>query len=681
MICSPTKAAAEALAKLLPDLSRPGRTQRNIFHLPVEDPVIARQTVEQAFQNRKKKDMSSYWKINEIILPYHEMIEMGTVSNGKKTTFTLKRFFEQLGAQNTMVFVLRSYLDDHVSVKDRDFHELIQEYNCSERVKPTDGFTGLLHHQQLVFIVFGKHCPLPDFLRSFLAVVDYPPLTTEDYRGILEEHYQSVYRDIPGNVPPLQCSDKTLRWYANHMGSLPESEVRRIIGETRDSLVHYVGKAGNGIDQKDRASFFMDEAVMKEIERLVRNYKNRVLNQNGYLKVVDPKVDNLEGLENLNDWFDEHVPAMQRTKDAPSGIVLAGPPGTGKSTAAKLAAIKFGTSLVQLEMDRILGGLVGDSEKNMRAMLEDLKFAAPCVLWIDELEKILSGAESGNKSQDGTGVMKRLMGMLLSFMQENESTVFIAATANDISGFPEEFFRNGRFDQAFSVMLPDYKGCCKIMRAKLDKYLAPEHRRNNNGKTEYYYSLEDAGAVLNCFIGTKDRPLFLTGSDIDTYVREITWRWEGKHPPKKDDIIALINKTAHGKRLPEKVRAQVPSDARTSMEQLARRYLDMISYNFTLVGGVTPFVRKNMDLDRICFFKDDEGRSEMPMCFMYEGKKDAWQILKQRCESDDPSIWYDASFFRDLNAAMTEVVIRDDRLTLPETRQEYWKYQIRTRSN
>ena len=124
---------------------------------------------------------------------------------------------------------------------------------------------------------------------------------------------------------------------------------------------------------------------------------------------------------------------------------------SGKSSVAKLAAKIFGLSLVQLEMDRILGGHVGDSEKNMRAMLEDLKFAAPCVLWIDELEKALShgGLDSGTST--------RVFGSILTWMQEKTAPVFVVATANDVTALPPELLRRGRFDEIFFLDLPTEK--------------------------------------------------------------------------------------------------------------------------------------------------------------------------------------------------------------------------------
>ena len=676
MCRTPTLAAAAAMARRLPDPGAANHEQDDIFHLLTEDRRIAEETVRQAFEIRRKKDMSHYGGMEVEVLTYRKMLKLGGCAN-ENNAFSRESFLRQGGITGKMVFVLRAYLEDRESPSDRSFHAIVDNFRCDgddPGTEPTEGYDRA-RAGRVVFVIYGRNCRLPELLRSCLTTVEYPPLKPEDYRAILAENYEGLYLRRLGRKPPepMRCTQEGLLWYANHMGRLSETQVRRIIGETGELMADYRGEAKGSWTHRDRADFFMDPDIQAAIEERICQYKNKVLKENGNLSVLESRVDDVEGIQNLVDWFDEHKAAMRRMKDAPSGIVLVGPPGTGKSHAAKLAAQKFGLSLVQLEMDRILGGLVGDSEKNMRAMLEDLRFAAPCVLWIDELEKVLSGAESGGKSHDGTGVMKRLMGMLLSFMQENDTTVFIAATANDISGFPPEFFRTCRFDEVFSVMLPDYRGCVAIMRGKLDKRLA---------RGEAHYSDEDAAAVLDRFIGTPARPRFITGSDIETYAKEISARWEGDQPPAREEILELIGRA----RLPSRVRALAPSDAPDAMEQLARRYLDLISRNFTVVGGVTAFTSENMDLDPVCFFRDDESVDELPFCFAYrfEGDGpdagDGRRLLARRCASKDPAVWYDATFFRELNRAMTGVVIRDEHLTPPETRHEHWLFQTRMRS-
>ena len=145
---------------------------------------------------------------------------------------------------------------------------------------------------------------------------------------------------------------------------------------------------------------------------------------------------------------------------APKGILLCGIPGCGKSLAAKLTAQTLDLPLLQMDMGNLMGGIQGQSEENMRKALGFAEAMAPCVLWIDELEKGFSGAKSSGNSDGGT--FKRMFGTLLNWMQENMKPCFIFATANDIGGLPKELFRSGRFDELFAVYLPTAQECADI---------------------------------------------------------------------------------------------------------------------------------------------------------------------------------------------------------------------------
>jgi SpoVK/Ycf46/Vps4 family AAA+-type ATPase len=138
---------------------------------------------------------------------------------------------------------------------------------------------------------------------------------------------------------------------------------------------------------------------------------------------------------------------------APKGLLIVGIPGTGKSLTAKATASAFGLPLLRLDMGRVFGGIVGQSEANLRAVIQTAETIAPCVLWIDEIEKGFAGSKSSGGSDGGTS--SRVFGSFLSWMQEKDQPVFVVATANDVSQLPPEFLRKGRFDEMFFVDLPD----------------------------------------------------------------------------------------------------------------------------------------------------------------------------------------------------------------------------------
>lgn len=184
-------------------------------------------------------------------------------------------------------------------------------------------------------------------------------------------------------------------------------------------------------------------------------------------------IDDIGGLENLKDWlyrkskiFSHLDKAIKFGVDIPKGIMIIGMPGCGKSLTAKATARLFEIPLVRLDVGRLLGKYVGESEENMRKALKLSEAISPCVLWIDEIEKAFSGVGSEGGGND---VTTRLFGQFLTWMQEKENTVFIVATANDISRIPPEFLRKGRFDELFFVDLPNAEERRKIMEIHIKK--------------------------------------------------------------------------------------------------------------------------------------------------------------------------------------------------------------------
>jgi hypothetical protein len=173
-----------------------------------------------------------------------------------------------------------------------------------------------------------------------------------------------------------------------------------------------------------------------------------------YVRVVDG-LSSIGGLDNLKDWI---IPLGEAFSDearkfgvsVPKGVLLVGPPGCGKSMFAKAVSASLQKPLLKLDMGRIFGSLVGQSEANLRHAIKTAEAMSPCILWIDEVEKGIAGATGANDS----GVSARVLGGLLNWMQEKTSPVFIVATANDVTRMPPEMLRKGRFDEMFSIDLP-----------------------------------------------------------------------------------------------------------------------------------------------------------------------------------------------------------------------------------
>ena len=206
---------------------------------------------------------------------------------------------------------------------------------------------------------------------------------------------------------------------------------------------------------------------------LIFDQKKQMIMKSGILEMVPLKErpEDIGGLENLKAWLDKKSKVFKSINKAvefgvnmPKGVLIAGVPGCGKSLCAKVTAQMFDVPLLKLDMGKIMGKYVGESEENMRKAIALAEAISPCVLWIDELEKAFAGV-------NGTGneVTVRLFGTFLTWMQEKTSSTFVVATANDITKLPPELMRKGRFDEIFYVGLPKPEERRKIFEIHIKK--------------------------------------------------------------------------------------------------------------------------------------------------------------------------------------------------------------------
>jgi len=191
---------------------------------------------------------------------------------------------------------------------------------------------------------------------------------------------------------------------------------------------------------------------------LVQDEKKQIVQKSGVLEVVSSSIglDDIGGLENLKTWLRKRNGSwMDEARayglPAPKGVLVTGVPGCGKSMTAKAMASAWSLPLVRLDIGKVFGGLVGASEQNMRTALRTAEAIAPCVMWIDEIEK---GFAAGASGSGDSGTSARVFGTFLSWMQEKTAAVFVIATANTISLLPPEMMRKGRFDEIFFIDLP-----------------------------------------------------------------------------------------------------------------------------------------------------------------------------------------------------------------------------------
>jgi ATP-dependent 26S proteasome regulatory subunit len=208
---------------------------------------------------------------------------------------------------------------------------------------------------------------------------------------------------------------------------------------------------------------------------IVAREKAQAVRKNGLLELIETQesLSSIGGLDVLKEWLlkrrEAFTPrAIEYGLPTPKGVLMLGIPGCGKSLTAKATAQVFGVPLLRLDAGRIFAGLVGQSEQNLRSVIQTAEAIAPCVLWLDELEKGLSGSKSSGSTDGGTSA--RVFGSLLSWMQEKKAPVFIVATANDVSQLPPELLRVGRWDQLFFIDLPTREERERIWHIQIAKY-------------------------------------------------------------------------------------------------------------------------------------------------------------------------------------------------------------------
>lgn len=212
-----------------------------------------------------------------------------------------------------------------------------------------------------------------------------------------------------------------------------------------------------------------DAVGTEDIIKGVSIGKTDVVNSNDILELYpSTDINNVGGLENLKGWVQKRRSCYSdAAKDfgiePPKGIVLVGPPGTGKSLIAKAISSELGVPLVRLDFGRVFNSLVGASEQRMRTALKMVESMAPCVLFCDEIDKGLGGI--GGSGDSGTS--NRVLGSFLTWLQDCQHPVFVMVTANNVTGLPPEMLRRGRFDAIFSTSMPTPRERREVLRIHL----------------------------------------------------------------------------------------------------------------------------------------------------------------------------------------------------------------------
>ncbi|MEM7610183.1 MAG: AAA family ATPase [Pseudomonadota bacterium] len=293
-------------------------------------------------------------------------------------------------------------------------------------------------------IMISPVLKIPDELKHFSANFELSVPNEARRAEIVKEVAREWREDNAGRQ--VRSDARALDLLVRNLAGLSALDVRR--------LAHNAIVDDGVIDQADI------QAVMQA--------KYKLLNQDGMLtfEYETARFADVAGMRSIKEWVSRRRNAFlgkqQRVGlDPPKGLILLGVQGCGKSLAAKATAGALGTPLLRLEFGNLFNKYHGETERNLRESLKIAETMAPCVLWIDELEKGLSS------SDDNTGTSQRVLGAFLTWMAERKPGVFVVATANDIGKLPPELVRKGRFDEIFFVDLPDESTRADILNIHL----------------------------------------------------------------------------------------------------------------------------------------------------------------------------------------------------------------------
>lgn len=429
-------------------------------------------------------------------------------------------------------------------------------------------------------IIYGEKICMPDYLLPYCAVIEEPYPSKEEIVDILE---------------------KSLK--LQNLSALPESLSRRIAGAlTGFRLLEVERLLAYCINCPDDEGGFNRIYNEELVNKIITDEKKQILKKNQVLEIVELKEgerSEIGGMGSFKAWLASQLPSIQEAQRFTAetggrpckGVLMCGIPGCGKSMAAQEVAAQSKLPLLRLEIGKLLGKYVGDSEHNMVRALKQAEAMAPCVLWIDEIEKGFSNS-SENSGSDPT---KRMFGMLLTWLQECRAPVFIFATANSITGMPKEFFRSGRFDALFSLYMPTFEECVEILQKQMKRLQdsvakSTETVSDPKGKRLFADEVLGKDQVTRLFRELqKDENRYVTGADIEKLVNMAMRRlWTGKN------FAYPISFKAWMTALKESLNVtKVYGDGQENLDSIAVCYIRLLRNNFEPTADIPIFDAKD----------------------------------------------------------------------------------------
>lgn len=330
---------------------------------------------------------------------------------GKRNPLQALELVERLTSETPAVFLLK------------DFNVFLKDIAISRKLK---NVSRILKLQPKTIIILGSELVVPTELQDLITFLQFQLPSEEEISYELQRLIKLLSIEIDNTV-----FENLIQ--ACHGLSL--ERIRRVLSKI---IATYKKIDKNGL-------------------LILTNEKKQIISQTEILEYWsnNEKIEKVGGIDNIKQWLKKRrksfsMKAINYGLPTPRGLLLVGIQGTGKSLTAKAIATEWELPLLKLDVGKLFGGIVGESESRLRQMINITQTLSPCVLWIDEIDKAFSNTEANGDS----GTSNRMLGTFISWLSEKTKPVFVVATANNIEILPIELIRKGRFDEVFFLDLP-----------------------------------------------------------------------------------------------------------------------------------------------------------------------------------------------------------------------------------
>jgi hypothetical protein len=422
------------------------RARYPLIYIPTQEEERAEQAIAQVAENLNNRAVYTW----DFVDGYQDNPnERGTA---RRNPLQALEFLDKLPEAAPGIFILR------------DFHRFLEDVGVARKLR---SLTRRLKSQPKNLIILAPQFSLPGDLRESVTVLEFTLPTPAEIQVELER--------LLGGMGQ-QLGEPALGEWVRSCQGLSMERIRRVLAKAI---------ATHGQLAAEDLSLVLEE-------------KRQTIRQTEILDFypATERMADIGGLDHLKDWLLRRGGAFSQQAQQyglphPRGLLLVGIQGTGKSLTAKAIAHHWHLPLLRLDVGRLFAGLVGESEQRTRQMIQVAEALAPCVLWIDEVDKAFSGLDGRGDS----GTANRVFGTFITWLAEKTSPVFVVATANNVQALPAELIRKGRFDEIFFVGLPHQTERQAIFEVHLAR-LRPHNLKAYNLERLAYETPNFSGAEI-----------------------------------------------------------------------------------------------------------------------------------------------------------------------------------------